>query len=213
MSIFKQIAETPVMKRQLTESQKKKPDVPFTGPDGEYVGIFVGERTADKNGNTMSFFEYQITEGPHEGINITNMYWFKGGDPNEITMDQLLRHIHVMGVNTEGTTPTDLQKGIGEVRARKTPLKLKVVSTVKGDKTYRKVFPIGLYETTSPAETTAPTASEEIDSLLNQIITFQHEECLVANHNIEKNTVDLVNPDKPEDRWYEAIDVKQLLET
>ena len=212
MSIFKQIAETPVMKRQLTESQKKKPDEPFEGEDGEYVGIFVGERTADKNGNTMSFFEYLITEGDQEGKSITNMYWFKGGDPNEITMDQLLRHIHVMGVNTDGTSSTDMQKGIGEVRARKTPLKLKVVSTTKGDKTYRKVFPIGLYEAT-PATPTAPTASEEVESLLNQTINFQGEDCLVANYDITKNTVDLVNPDKPEDRWYESIDVNQLLGT
>ena len=219
MSIFKTIAQTPKMKRQLTESQKKKPDIEFDGPDGDYFGRLVSERTHEKNGNTMAFFEYLITEGDYEGVKVTNMYWFAGDGDTEITMDQLMRHLHAMGVTVEGASTDDLQKGVGKVIASKTPLKLKVVSREAKGKTYRSVYPVSLADT--PVASSEPASDSQVDKLvtnsadtiLGAIVSFQDELCIVAAHNTDNDTVTLANPEDQGELWYQDVALSSVITT
>jgi hypothetical protein len=209
MSIFKTIAESPAMKRQLKESQKKKPDVEFSGPDGDYFGRLVSERSAEKNGNNMSFFEYLITEGPCEGESITNMYWFAAGGDTEKTMDNLLRDLHNMGITTEGASPEDLQHCIGRLTATKTPLKLKVTSRKSKGNTYRSVFPSLAKEVTPSASTSDstvdPLVTNSADTIIGKLVLFQDEECIVSALNPDNDTLTLANPEDSDELWYQDV--------
>lgn len=92
MSIFAKIAEDSGMKAQL-KAAKEKPmktrerPKDFEGPDGNYVAKFLGQRTNEKNSNTLCFFEYAIVGGDYDGQRISRMFWFSGTEPSDITME------------------------------------------------------------------------------------------------------------------------------
>lgn len=209
MSIFAKIAESPEMLRQLAESKSRKPTVDFDGPDGNYVARFNGQRTADKNGNTLCFFEFILSGGDFDASRVSRLFYFAKDGVSEITMDQLVKTCRYLGVDTD----KDMDPQLDKVVRDKTLFDIAIVTDKKG---YKTVHVNRVHE--APAEEWAevkvtPAAPEGYDgpSLKGETVKCGKDACVVLSHDMDAGTLVLVNPDDASEIWFENVSINDVV--
>ena len=231
MSIFAKIAEDPGMKAQLRAAKEKpmearKRPKDFDGPDGNYVAKFMGQRTNEKDGNTLCFFEFVIVGGDYDGSRTSRLFWFSGTEPSDLTMENLVNTCRVMGCDTDKDIDPQLDKivragtlydvGIVTKPDKKDPEKKH--TTVYVNRVHDAVVPpvkddkVGMDLGEWGEVTESPTTKEGYDgpSLANDTVVCQDEKCICLSHDLETNLLVLANPDDHDEVWYEAVHVSEV---